>query len=68
MGIIVAKKREKGFTLASLQNHLRNPFKIIRLMLANMFVRRDTLRLKLRSLFGGEELEGQTGVMKKKKN
>jgi hypothetical protein len=36
-------------------------------MLANMFVRRDILRLKLRSLFGGEELEGQTGVMKKKK-
>jgi len=37
-------------------------------MLANTFVRRDTLSLKLRSLFGGKELEGEAGVMKKKKN
>jgi hypothetical protein len=31
----------------------------MRLKLTNKFVRRDTFRLKLKSLVGGEELEGQ---------
>jgi hypothetical protein len=40
----------------------------MRLKLANRFVRRDTFRLKLESLVGGEELKRQVWIMKRKNN
>jgi hypothetical protein len=39
----IAKKRARGFSLASLQKSLEKSFQIVRLKLANRFVRRETL-------------------------
>jgi hypothetical protein len=38
----VAKKIEKGFSLSFLQKSLEKSFQIVRLKLANRFVRRET--------------------------